>query len=212
MELITLICLWTIVIPRVISAFTDQLSSIPPFTSTSLLSRAHRKTSTHLNSNPRPRPGPKHNSSSPNRQPKQNKRTRRKQTKPHHNPVRQRMHKRMHNPHAHISPRSVHGGLVVDSQVGERQDGADEVRRLLVQVVEVLRGPLQVRRQHLLHPRGGEGRVGGDFVFGQGWEALAVHPAFHDEGPEVEGYLFFGGEWVSRFGSFSLVRPGSRWW
>ena len=56
-------------------------------------------------------------------------------------------------------------------------------------MVEVLRGPLDVRREHLLHARSGEGRVGGDFVFGEGGEAFGVHPALHDEGPEVEGDL-----------------------
>ena len=103
------------------------------------------------------------------------------------------MHQRMHNPNPDILPRSPHSRRVVDAQVGEGQDGADEVRRLLVQVVEVLRGPLQVRRQHLLHARGGKGGVGRDFVFGQGGEAFGVHPALHDEGPEVEGYLVGGG-------------------
>lgn len=111
------------------------------------------------------------------------------------------MHKRVYNPHSHIRPSAVHRRLVVNPEVRQRQDGADEVRRLLVQVVEVLRGPLQVRRQHFLHARGCEGRVGGDFVFGQGREAFGVHPAFHDEGPEVEGYL--GGE--------LLVADGGIW-
>ena len=99
----------------------------------------------------------------------------------------------MHNPDSHVSPRGVYSRLVVDAQVREREDGADEVRRLLVQVVEVLRGPLDVRREHFLHARGGEGWVGGDFVFGEGGEAFGVHPAFHYEGPEVEGDLF---EWM----------------
>lgn len=58
-----------------------------------------------------------------------------------------------------------------------------------MQVVEVLRGPLDVRGQHFLHARGGEGGVGADFVFGEGGEAFGVHPAFHYEGPEVEGDL-----------------------
>ena len=92
----------------------------------------------------------------------------------------------MHDADPHVRPRRPHGGGIVDAQVGEGQDGADEVGRLLVQVVEVLRGPLDVRRQHLLHARGGEGRVRGDFVFGEGGEAFGVHPAFHDEGPEVK--------------------------
>ena len=95
----------------------------------------------------------------------------------------------MHNPDSHVSPRGVHSRLVVDAQVREREDGADEVRRLLVQVVEVLRGPLDVRREHFLHARGREGWVRGDFVFGEGGEAFGVHPAFHYEGPEVEGDL-----------------------
>lgn len=153
-----------------------------------LLPPLHKTATDHLNRNLR-RARRKNNSSSPNSQPKQHSRTQRKQTKPNHNPVRQRMHKRVHNPHAHIRPSAIHRRLIVDSEVGERQDGADEVRRLLVQVVEVLRGPLQVRRQHFLHARGCERWVGGDFVFGQGGEAFGVHPAFHDEGPEVEGYL-----------------------
>ena len=105
------------------------------------------------------------------------------------------MHKRVHNPDPHVRPRRLNSGGIVDAQVGEGQDGADEERGLLVQVVEVLRGPLDVRRQHLLHARRGEGRVGGDFVFGEGGEAFGVHPAFHDEGPEVEGDLL--GRWVS---------------
>jgi hypothetical protein len=100
------------------------------------------------------------------------------------------MHQRVHDPNAHIRPSSLDGRRIVDSQVGKGQDGADEVSRLLMQVVEVLRGPLQVRRQHFLHARGCEGGVGGDFVFGEGGEAFGVHPAFHDEGPEVEGDLF----------------------
>jgi 3-phenylpropionate/cinnamic acid dioxygenase small subunit len=61
------------------------------------------------------------------------------------------MNQRVHNPNAHISPRSRHSRLIPNPQISERQDGADEVRRLLVQVVEILRGPLQVRRQHFLH-------------------------------------------------------------
>ena len=105
------------------------------------------------------------------------------------------MHERVHNPHTHISPRSINRRVIPDTEVSEGEDGADEVRRLLVQVVEVLRGPLQVRRQHFLHARGCEGGVGGDFVFGEGGEAFGVHPAFHDEGPEVEGDLL--GRWVS---------------
>ena len=101
------------------------------------------------------------------------------------------MHQRVHDPNPHIRPRSLHSRTVIDPEVGEGQDGADEVRRLLVQVVEVLRGPLDVRREHFLHARGGEGWVGGDFVLGEGGEAFGVHPAFHYEGPEVEGDLFW---------------------
>jgi hypothetical protein len=149
-----------------------------------------------------PRPRSKHNRSSPNRQPQQHSRTRRKQVEPDHNPVAQRVHKRMHNPDAHIPPRRSHGRSVADSQVRESQNGADEVRRLLVQVVEVLRGPLQVWRQHFLHSRGGERRVRGDFVFAQGGEAFGEHPAFHYEGPEVEGYLL---GWVLVGGLYCLL-------
>lgn len=153
-----------------------------------LLHPLHQIPKDHLNGNLR-RPRREHHSSSPNSQTQQHSRTQREQTKPHHNPVRQSMHKRVHNPHSHIRPGTIHRRLVVDAQVGQRQNGANEVCRLLVQVVEVLRGPLQVRRQHFLHARGCEGRVRGDFVFGEGGEAFGVHPAFHDEGPEVEGYL-----------------------
>jgi len=107
------------------------------------------------------------------------------------------MHKRVHDPDPHVRPRRLHSRRVINPQVSEGEDGADEERGLLVQVVEVLRGPLDVRRQHLLHAGRGEGRVGGDFVFGEGGEAFGVHPAFHDEGPEVEGdlwvYVLVGG-------------------
>ena len=76
------------------------------------------------------------------------------------------MHKRVHNPNPHISPRSINRRVIPDTEVSEGEDGADEVRRLLVQVVEILRCPLDVRREHFLHARSGEGWVGGDFVFG----------------------------------------------
>ena len=99
------------------------------------------------------------------------------------------MHQRVHNPNPDIRPSGFHSRTVIDPEVGEGEDGADEVGRLLVQVVEVLRGPHQVRWQHFLHAGGGEGGVGGDFVFGEGGEAFGVHPALHDEGPEVEGDL-----------------------
>lgn len=75
------------------------------------------------------------------------------------------MHERVDDPNAHITPRRPHRRLIINPQVSESQNSADEVRRLLVQMVEVLRGPLDVRREHLLHARGREGRVGGDFVF-----------------------------------------------
>jgi hypothetical protein len=64
-----------------------------------------------------------------------------------------------------------------------------------VQVVEVLGGPLDVGGQHLFHAGLGEGRVHVHFVLGEGGQAFGVHPALHDEGPEVEGYLLGG--WVS---------------
>ena len=60
-----------------------------------------------------------------------------------------------------------------------------------MQVVEVLGGPLDVGRQHLLHAGLGERRVHVHFVLGEGGQAFAVHPALHDEGPEVEGDLWW---------------------
>ena len=102
----------------------------------------------------------------------------------------------MRNADSHITPSGRDSRLIPNTQVSEGEDGADEVGGLLVQVVEVLRGPLDVRGQHLLHAGLGEGRVHVHFVLGEGGEALGVHPALHDEGPEVEGYLF-GGAFVS---------------
>jgi hypothetical protein len=92
------------------------------------------------------------------------------------------------NTNANITPSGRDRLLIADSEVGEGQDGADEVGGLLVQVVEVLGGPLDVGRQHLLHAGLGQGRVHVHFVLREGGEALGVHPALHDEGPEVEGY------------------------
>ena len=64
------------------------------------------------------RPQVENHRRSPRRQAEQHNRTRRKQAKPDHDPVRQRVHKRVHNPDSHVRPRRLHGGRVVDSQVG----------------------------------------------------------------------------------------------
>jgi hypothetical protein len=112
------------------------------------------------------------------------------QSKPDHNRVRQALHERVRNTNSHITPSGRDGLLIPDSEVGEGEDGADEVGGLLVQVVEVLGGPLDVGRQHLLHAGLREGRVHVDFVLREGGQALGVHPALHDEGPEVESYLW----------------------
>lgn len=117
----------------------------------------------------------------------------------------------MRDPNPHITPSGRHSSLVAYPQVSESQDGADEVRRLLVQVVEVLGRPLDVRGEHLLHARLGQGRVHLHFVLGDGGQAFGVHPALHYEGPEVEGYLFWK-EAVSLGGIlFSEVMYGFLW-
>ena len=107
----------------------------------------------------------------------------------------------MRNTNSHIPPGGRDGRLIADSKVGEGEDGADEVGGLLVQVVEVLGGPLDVGRQHLLHAGLREGRVHVDFVLREGGQALGVHPALHDEGPEVEGYL-----WVCKYVGFGCLQ------
>ena len=44
------------------------------------------------------------------------------------------MHKRVHDPDPHVRPRRLHSRRVINPQVSEGEDGADEERGLLVQV------------------------------------------------------------------------------
>lgn len=133
-------------------------------------------------------PHSKNHRSSPQRQPQKHQRRSRKQTKPNHNPIRRRLQQRMRNPKRNIPPSSINSRIIVHAQVRERQSRSNKICRLLVQVVEILRRPLALWRQHGFHARLVEARVHAHFVLAQGRQAFGVHPAFHYEGPEVEGY------------------------